>query len=436
MNRKNASKAMNITRQLWKVVCLGCLLGLPAQLSAGATAGLDAADESARLHQRAYDPSTMEVLEQDDVVRLARDRETDLLYLYYHWAAPAVVYEVNALPGQIVHPGRQLTVLSVKTVGGTPPRSKAHIEAGASYRVEAVNIQVGQQVGREPGEAPLFVFSRTLIPHDSAVQRESRGLYLAELLEELWQSTGIREIIVQTSNDWTLGIGRLLMIAVGLILLALAIFKKFEPLLLVPIGFGCIMTNVPIANLSGPDGVLGMLSGFGIDTGLFPLLIFMGVGAMTDFGPLIANPKTALLGAAAQVGIFSALLGAPLLFVNWRPAGRLNLRGFYFPIHTVFLGGEYELGGGWKLFSSYRWENDRYYRYGREKREQRLFWYEQRLETGIAWSTGSGIELALSGGYAWDRFFFEGKSYGDNRTDNRLDISDGPFLTARFRARF
>ena len=318
MNRKNASKAMNITRQLWKVVCLGCLLGLPAQLSAGATAGLDAADESARLHQRAYDPSTMEVLEQDDVVRLARDRETDLLYLYYHWAAPAVVYEVNALPGQIVHPGRQLTVLSVKTVGGTPPRSKAHIEAGASYRVEAVNIQVGQQVGREPGEAPLFVFSRTLIPHDSAVQRESRGLYLAELLEELWQSTGIREIIVQTSNDWTLGIGRLLMIAVGLILLALAIFKKFEPLLLVPIGFGCIMTNVPIANLSGPDGVLGMLSGFGIDTGLFPLLIFMGVGAMTDFGPLIANPKTALLGAAAQVGIFSALLGA-LLLNHWFP---------------------------------------------------------------------------------------------------------------------
>jgi len=163
-------------------------------------------------------------------------------------------------------------------------------------------------------------------------------------------------------------------------------------------------------------------------------LFFLNYASNREFAPHVPIPGAAYLYAPSRD--FSALLGAPLLFVNWRPAGRLNLRGFYFPIHTVFLGGEYELGGGWKLFSSYRWENDRYYRYGREKREQRLFWYEQRLETGIAWSTGSGIELALSGGYAWDRFFFEGKNYGDDRTDNRLDISDGPFLTARFRARF
>ena len=95
----------------------------------------------------------------------------------------------------------------------------------------------------------------------------------------------------------------------GLLLLFLAINKKFEPLLLVPIGFGAVLANVPLAEIANyaENGFIGLLYHMGVETGLFPLLIFMGVGAMTDFGPLIANPKTLLLGAAAQFGIFCAL---------------------------------------------------------------------------------------------------------------------------------
>jgi len=112
------------------------------------------------------------------------------------------------------------------------------------------------------------------------------------------------------------GIGQLMMILVGLGLIYLAISKGFEPLLLLPIGFGAILTNIPVAGIA-EAGIPGQPSGFlyyfytvGVASGVFPLLIFLGVGAMTDFGPLLANPKTALLGAAAQFGIFIALLGA------------------------------------------------------------------------------------------------------------------------------
>lgn len=115
------------------------------------------------------------------------------------------------------------------------------------------------------------------------------------------------------------GVGQALMIVVGLLLIWLAISKKFEPLLLLPIGFGAILTNIPgagIAEMGLPGQPAGFLYYFytvGVETGIFPLLIFLGVGAMTDFGPLLANPKTALLGAAAQFGIFLALMGALLL---------------------------------------------------------------------------------------------------------------------------
>ncbi|MCK4539082.1 MAG: sodium ion-translocating decarboxylase subunit beta [Candidatus Krumholzibacteria bacterium] len=137
---------------------------------------------------------------------------------------------------------------------------------------------------------------------------------------ELWRSTGIAAFFEQTkempagqTGDDTLipaGIGQLVMILLSCYLIFLAIHKRFEPLLLLPIGFGGILANIPLAAIAGPQGFLGMLYTFGLQTGLFPLLIFMGVGAMTDFGPLIANPKTALLGAAAQFGIFTTLIGA------------------------------------------------------------------------------------------------------------------------------
>ncbi len=98
------------------------------------------------------------------------------------------------------------------------------------------------------------------------------------------------------------------MISVGGLLLYLAIVRRFEPLLLVPIGFGGILANIPGAGIATGDGLLSLIYGVGIETGAFPLIIFMGVGALTDFRPLLANPKTLLLGAAAQFGIFGTLL--------------------------------------------------------------------------------------------------------------------------------
>ncbi|WP_275113912.1 sodium ion-translocating decarboxylase subunit beta [Psychromonas antarctica] len=105
----------------------------------------------------------------------------------------------------------------------------------------------------------------------------------------------------------------LVMIAVGSLLLYLAIVRQFEPLLLLPIGFGAILANIPNAGFTDQGGLLYYIYHIGIETGVFPLIIFMGVGALTDFGALIANPKTLLLGAAAQFGIFATLFGALLL---------------------------------------------------------------------------------------------------------------------------
>ena len=113
------------------------------------------------------------------------------------------------------------------------------------------------------------------------------------------------------------------MMLIGFVLLFLAIKKGFEPLLLLPIGFGAILSNIPIAGIAEPGGLLHYLY-FGIKTGIFPLLIFMGVGAMTDFGPMLANPKTLLLGAAAQFGIFASLLGA--LALNMIPGLSFTLK--------------------------------------------------------------------------------------------------------------
>ena len=131
-------------------------------------------------------------------------------------------------------------------------------------------------------------------------------------LISLWASSGLAQM--QS--------GQFIMMIVGLVLLYLAINKGFEPLLLVPIGFGTLLANIPgagfdvapvydaMGHMESPGGLLYYIYHVGIETGLFPLVIFMGVGAMTDFGPLLANPKTLLLGAAAQVGIFTTVLGA------------------------------------------------------------------------------------------------------------------------------
>ncbi len=121
---------------------------------------------------------------------------------------------------------------------------------------------------------------------------------------DLWLSTGLSNL------QW----GQMMMMTVGFLLIYLAVRKGFEPLLLLPIGFGAILSNIPVAGIAEEGGLLSYLY-YGIKSGIFPLLIFMGVGAMTDFSPMLANPKTLLLGAAAQFGIFGTLLGALALNV-------------------------------------------------------------------------------------------------------------------------
>jgi carboxybiotin decarboxylase len=135
-----------------------------------------------------------------------------------------------------------------------------------------------------------------------------------ESLQKLWLSTGLANFES----------GQVIMMIVGCLLLYLAIARKFEPLLLLPMGFGSILTNIPLAGFSEVGGLLHFIYYAGIDTGIFPLIIFMGVGAMTDFGALIANPKTLLLGAAAQFGIFATLFGA--IALNYVPGIEFTLK--------------------------------------------------------------------------------------------------------------
>ncbi|MDY3198847.1 MAG: sodium ion-translocating decarboxylase subunit beta [Pseudomonadaceae bacterium] len=131
-----------------------------------------------------------------------------------------------------------------------------------------------------------------------------------EKLALLWQTTGLFHIAP----------GQVLMILVCLALIYLAIRKGFEPLLLIPIGFGGVLANLPVAGMAEAGGLIKLIYDVGIPTSVFPLLIFMGVGAMTDFGPMLANPRTLLLGAAAQFGIFGTLLGA-LALTAWGVPG-------------------------------------------------------------------------------------------------------------------
>ena len=135
-------------------------------------------------------------------------------------------------------------------------------------------------------------------------------------LVSVWTDSGFAALTIEN----------VIMILVGLVLLYLAIAKEYEPLLLMPIAFGDIMANFPNTGFETDMGVM-MAIGFGIKYEIFPPLIFMGVGAMTDFGPLIANPKTMLLGAAAQIGVFVALAGAMLLGFNVQEAASIGIIG-------------------------------------------------------------------------------------------------------------
>ena len=159
---------------------------------------------------------------------------------------------------------------------------------------------------------------------------DSKDVQVGKFLNNIWKSTGIYKMIHTTGKEAPVaevheetkapfassapGYQYLIMIAIGFLIVYLGAAKGFEPLLLIPIGFGTILVNILGANMGeGPDGMLHIIYKAGVGNEFFPMLIFMGIGAMTDFGPLIANPKMALLGGAAQFGVFFTLFGVSLM---------------------------------------------------------------------------------------------------------------------------
>jgi oxaloacetate decarboxylase beta subunit len=229
----------------------------------------------------------------------------------------ARVIRVDAKIDQWVFAGDTLAVL--KDSKG----AKFKFRAGISGQLVFWRLQTLKHYGA--GETVGIIRIAPVITEEFASSKSVVALpAFNEMLLNLYNSTGMAALLRGQGLDWTEGFGRLIMIGVGLILLYLGIRRQFEPLLLVPIGFGAVLSNIPLAGLSEPGGLLYYIYEMGITTGIFPLIIFMGVGAMTDFGPMLANPKTALLGGAAQFGIFGTLLGA--LALNNIPGIDFSLR--------------------------------------------------------------------------------------------------------------
>jgi oxaloacetate decarboxylase beta subunit len=177
-----------------------------------------------------------------------------------------------------------------------------------------------------------ITFSTSAIASSAAAESEDistvkmenyKSQSMSEMIVKFIGSTGVYALINPSPDeldahghkmsDFHKSWGRVIMILITFLLFWLAIARGFEPLLLLPIGFGGLLANIPVAGIGGHDGFLGVLYSMGLSNQLFPILIFMGVGAMTDFGPLLSNPKTALLGGAAQFGIFGTLVGAVAL---------------------------------------------------------------------------------------------------------------------------
>ncbi len=183
----------------------------------------------------------------------------------------------------------------------------------------------------------------TVHQEENTTKKAYQPKTLSELASSFWETTGIKAIFDTNDGEMSadpageakehkLGafessFGRIIMILIVFTLFYLAIAKGFEPLLLIPIAFGGLLANIPLAHMAGPEGMLGVIYNMGIANEFFPLLIFMGVGAMTDFGPLLANPKTALLGGAAQFGIFGSLVGAVALGFDIQDASAISIIG-------------------------------------------------------------------------------------------------------------
>ena len=192
----------------------------------------------------------------------------------------------------------------------------------------------------------LNVFASSDIINNEVKVKKEKTQYVSksitQLLGSFYKTTGINAIFnpsddVMTSEAhkedarkmtyFEQTFGRIIMFIICFILFYLAISKGFEPLLLLPIAFGGLLANIPLAGIGGEDGMLGIIYNMGIANGFFPLLIFMGVGAMTDFTPLLANPKSAILGGAAQFGIFGSLVGAVAIGFDLQSASAISIIG-------------------------------------------------------------------------------------------------------------
>ena len=232
--------------------------------------------------------------------------------------ADGKIVRLDVAPGDKVFSGDTLAI--VKSDEGMTIILKAGV-SGTVSAIDAVpygKVKKDQEIGS--------ITTAAVIAEQPAAAEAQELPGIGALVGNLFRTTGLYGFIDgQITKDWTVGIGRILMICVGLTLLYLGIFKQFEPLLLIPIGYGAILSNIPLAGIADPGGILYYVYEVGIVTGIFPLLIFMGVGALTDFGPMIANPKTILLGGAAQIGIFVTLLGA-LLLTDLVPGINFSLR--------------------------------------------------------------------------------------------------------------
>lgn len=232
--------------------------------------------------------------------------------------ADAKIVRVIAQQDGFVYSGDEIATL--KKEDGTV----IILKAGAAGKVTNMKILAYQQVKKDELLGTLAITQ--IVADQPTVFADKKLPPIGELLTSLLKTTGVYGLYeAQTTQDWTVGYGRVLMISVGLLLLYLGVFKGFEPLLLVPIGYGAILSNIPLAGIAEPGGILAYIYEVGINTGVFPLLIFMGVGALTDFGPMLANPITILLGGAAQLGIFVTLLGA-LWLSDFVPGINFSLR--------------------------------------------------------------------------------------------------------------
>ena len=218
--------------------------------------------------------------------------------------------------GDVVFAGDDLLVIERKDGKSTKVR------AGVSGKVVSLRVEKFRTV--KPGDPLLEIIADPFVHATSASSGKTLEGNTENMLARMFATTGVAALFDLNRHGFVEGWGRLLMYLVGLGLLYLGVAKKFEPLLLVPIAFGCLLSNVPLAGIAEAGGLLSYAFDLGIDSGVFPLLIFMGVGALTDFGPLIAAPSLALLGAAAQFGIFTTLFGALLL--NYVPGIEFSIQ--------------------------------------------------------------------------------------------------------------